>query len=92
MVSLEQLQAFAEKHRRTKFDLNNPYGCLAAKCAGKVMASYTDFRDGEKVDPRFAQMSRYVYYKSFTGSKLVKAIDSLLAGVHPHQVAEEMVE
>lgn len=104
MISLEQLRDFARGQGPDRqFDLNDSCGCLVATMVGGEMEGfdrYSTVDGGGRVNDAFAQFSRYyverfpisagVDHAYITAAKLIPALDSLIAGRHPKDVADEV--
>lgn len=96
VLTLQKLQAFARKNRRTLFDLTDDRKCPACQAAGpgSVMSGWTYFQHGpySQVDVYFAALCRELHHRGVTtatGDDLDRMLGGLIAGTHPRQVADE---
>lgn len=87
-VTLQTLREYAASRPSTEtFDLSDGTECLAAKAAGQYMWNHYWFLDGSVVPKEWAEYSQHRPVVR-TAETLVRHLDLLIAGVHPHQVAE----
>lgn len=104
LCTLEQLRDHAVANANQEYDLGSCSSCLAAEATGRWMWNHHHFNVQFDVAPVLAKDEHATVPEAFakmcdarkssrlfTGLELAAAIDRLMAGDHPDQVAAELL-